>query len=371
MKKEIILTSTLPLMMPIIKIVGDWCNLGCDYCFYYTRDQTKKTVMNYDVLEKFIKEYLDFFEGYIRFTWHGGEPLLAGIPFFEKIIEFQHRYCKSGQKILNTLQTNGTLINKNWAEFFRKYNFRIGISIDGTKEKHNRFRKDKNGKDTFGRVVKGLKILQENKVPVGILHVLTRSSLSTAKENLDFFVNTLGIKRISGLIYYPSGNNLLQKEKITNQELIRFYRILVDFWLSQGDSKLQIREIENFVAGIMGKQASLCFFGGTCTAFFCLEHDGKIYPCDKLSGKSEFCWGDLSKQSLIEILNSKKRLKYAEKVNSLSVDCFRCKWQKACHNGCPVSQNSNGKYYFCKARKDTFSYLSAIIKDFLDKNKIG
>lgn len=371
MEKEVILTSALPAMTPIIKIIGDWCNLKCDYCFYYTRNQAKKTVMNEMILEKFIKEYLATFNGHLKFTWHGGEPLLAGIPFFEKIIEFQEKYRKEGQSILNTIQTNGVLVDERWAEFLKKHHFRVGISIDGIKECHDRFRKDKLRRSVFNRVINGLETLQKNNVPVGVLHVLTHSNLSKAMENLNFFVNILKVKSVGSLIYYPTDNSLMKNERLTNEELTRFYKSLIDFWLRQNDPDLRIRAIENFVAGALARQASLCLFGGTCSGFFCLEYDGKIYPCDKFSGNPEFCWGNLSKQSLVEILNSKKRLKYAGGVNKLPHDCLKCKWQKACYNGCLAFRSSKGKYYYCKTRKYIFNYLSKIIKDFhIKKNNI-
>ncbi len=292
---------------------------------------------------------------------------MAGIPFFEKIIEFQEKYRKKGHLILNSIQTNGVLINEKWADFLKKHNFRVGISIDGTKRCHDKFRKDKLGRSAFDQAISGLKILQNNKVPVGILHVLTRSNLSRAVENLDFFVNVLKVKNIGSLIYFSIENPLMRNEEITNEELTRFYKTLIDFWLRQNDSDLRIRAVENFIAGVLGKQSSLCLFGGTCSGFFCLEYNGKVYPCDKFSGNSEFCWGNLFQQSLVEILNSKKRLKYARRVNKLSPDCLKCKWQNACHNGCPTFRDSSGKYRYCRTRKYIFNYLSKIIEDFNSK----
>lgn len=363
-KKKINFTSSLPIMLPVIKIVGNWCNLKCDYCFYYTKGQEQKTIMEDYLLRKFIKEYLELFKGHLRFTWHGGEPLLAGISFFRKIIRYQKKYTRKNQMILNTVQTNGTLLNEKWARFFKEYNFRIGISLDGIADCHNRFRKDKAGNDTFERVIDGIKTLQAHDVPVGILQVLTRSNLPYTKENLDFFVNQLGVKRIGIILFRENMNPKMKNQEINNTELIKFYKTLIDFWLSQNDSQLQIREIENYMAGIIGKQASLCLFNGTCTAFFCLEYDGKIYPCDRLSGRKEFLIGDLSQESLINIFNSKKRLEYAKMANSLADDCIECKWQNSCHNGCPDYRDKNGLYHFCKTRKAIFTYLSQIVKEF-------
>lgn len=363
-KNKVILTSGLSIMLPVVKIVGNWCNLKCDYCFYYTKNQNNKTVMTEDILEKFIAEYLDLFEGDLKFTWHGGEPLLAGIEFFNKIIEFQRKYSNDKHRILNTLQTNGTLVNEEWARFFKKHDFRIGISLDGTEVYHNKFRKNNKNSGSFKQAIRGVEILKKHNVPLGILHVLTHSSVPYTSKNLDLFFKKLKIKTIGSIIYSIAGNALMKGEKIENKELMSFYQTLIDFWLNEDSPNLKSREIENFISGVIGKQATLCEFGGTCTGFFCLDYDGKIYPCDKLSGRPEFYWGNLSRQSLLNILNSRARLEYAKKANTLPVDCLRCKWKHGCHNGCPACLNDQGKYYFCEARKETFEYVAEIIKNF-------
>lgn len=290
--------------------------------------------MKYKLLEKFIKEYLNLFKGNIRFTWHGGEPLLAGIEFFQKVINLEKKYKRKDHEILNTIQTNGTLINNKWASFFKKNNFRIGVSLDGIEECHNIHRKTRSGKGSFRNTVRGIKKLKEYNVPVSILSVITRSSLPYIEKNLSFFVNDLKVKSIALLPYSPQENKFMKKETLSNEDIEELYRRAINFWLNTDDAHFKIREIDNFIAGALKKQATLCSFGGTCTGFFCLDYDGKIYPCDRLSSDPRFCWGDLSAQPLIEILNSKKRLEYANSVNNLPNDCKKCRWRNACHNGC-------------------------------------
>jgi uncharacterized protein len=362
MKERIVFDSPLPVMLPVIKAVGNWCNLKCDYCFYYSKDQSRKTLMPSTILEKFIKEYLELFPGHVRFTWHGGEPLLAGIEFFEKIIEFQEKY-RSGHQILNTVQTNGTLISDKWAQFFKDNHFRIGVSLDGNEACHGLFRKNRKGKNSFPQTIRGIKKLQKYNVPVGVLQVITSSNVNKINDNLDFFVNKLNIERIGHIFYNKNDNHLLKIDGANNDQLIEFYGSIIDFWLKKNEKDLEIREIENFIAGAMEKQASLCHFGGTCSSFFCLNYDGKIYPCDRLSDNPEFLLGDLSKQSLVKIFNSPERLKYIKRINYLTNDCLKCVWKNACHNGCFDCRKENGEYYFCQARKKTFARIKGIINN--------
>ncbi|MDD4762055.1 MAG: SPASM domain-containing protein [Candidatus Pacebacteria bacterium] len=160
-------------------------------------------------------------------------------------------------------------------------------------------------------------------------------------------------------------------QSITNEELTVFLKAYINKWLTQDNGEIQIREIENFMAGIVGKRASSCTFNGACTGYFCLENDGRIYPCDRLSNRQELQFGNLSSQSLIEILNSPDRLRYVESVNKLHPDCASCEWQKACHNGCPANRvgGIRGKYHFCKTRKEIFQYLIIKLEEYNQQRK--
>jgi uncharacterized protein len=358
----IALTSFLPIMVPIVKIVGNYCNLRCSYCFYNSEDQCSKTVMSKKVLENFLREYLKLFTGRLRFNWHGGEPLLAGLSFFKEIISLQKKYARKGQIIENTVQTNATLIDNNWARFFRENNFNIGVSLDGNRECHDRFRKDIKGEGTFNSVIRGIKILKENGISIGILQTLTRDNLPFLEKTFKFFVNELDVNQININFYRYNGNPRMIHQEVSNEELTNYFKDLISLWLFQNDTDLNVREIENFFAGIYNKQSSLCGFNGSCTAFFCVEHDGKIYPCDRVANEREFCFGDLKENCLEDILNGKKRFNWVEKANFLHSDCLKCEWKNACHNGCSDNRNNSGKYYFCTARKDIFSWLK---KEFL------
>ncbi len=356
-ENPVILTCFVPVMTPIIKIVGDYCNLRCDYCFYHHKEQQVKTIMDIDLLEKFIEQYLELFDGKLRFNWHGGEPLLAGMSFFESIIQLQEKYIKNTQKIVNSIQTNATLINEKWAVFFKEHNFEVGVSLDGIEKCHNRFRKNIGGKGSFKSTVRGIKILQDHKIPIGILQTLTHSNIPFTKENFKFFVDKLGLKQICTCIYIPSDKFCILGEEITNKDFTEFLKTAIDFWFHQDDPDLEIREIENLFAGANGKLASLCGFNGTCTAFFCLEYNGKVYPCDRVSNREEFCFGDLSKEPLKKILNSQERLNWAKIANFLHQDCLRCTWKNACHNGCTDYRDNEEKYLFCESRKEIFNHL--------------
>ncbi len=361
MNDPIILTSPLRIMTPIVKVVGNFCNCRCKYCFYHSKDQSTTCVMSVELLKEFVKQYMELFSRRLIFIWHGGEPLLAGLDFFKEVVNVQLENLKDGQSIQNRIQTNGTLINDKWAEFFKINNFRVGVSLDGNKESHNRFRVDRKGRETFDRAMRGIRILRRYGIEPGIMQTLTSDNMSHIKDNFDFFSNTLNVKGWSTNVYLDLGemNKNMLNQSVTPDELTRFLMTYIDLWLSRDDPNLKIREIENFISGIFGKAAPNCTFNGCCTNYFCLDYDGKTYPCDRFSNRSSFILGDLSRQSLLEILNSSTRLRYAEDVNSLHPDCVVCEWREACHNGCTSHRTGGvkGKYYYCKTRKDVFDYL--------------
>lgn len=361
MEKRVDITPSPKMMVPIIKVVGNFCNLRCKYCFYSTTNQSKAHCMSYELLEKFLVEYFQLFTKHPMFIWHGGEPLLAGLSFFEKIVEIQSRVAKNNSAIQNFIQTNATLVNKKWARFFKKHNFKVGVSLDGNEKSHNQFRKDSGGKGSFNQVMRGIKILRDYGINPGIIQTLTVNNLSQTKENFDFFTNVAKVKGWSTNIYLDinNTNKAMLGQGLTNKQLSAFLIEQINLWLEYDSSQLKIREIENFISAMFNKKASSCAFNGLCDRYFCLEYDGKIYPCDRSSGNPDLLLGDISEQSLAEILSGNKRLDYARKTKNLPSKCLSCEWQKSCNNGCTMHRvgGIDGDYYFCHARQEVFSYL--------------
>ncbi|MDD3735445.1 MAG: radical SAM protein [Candidatus Pacebacteria bacterium] len=355
-------------MTPIIKIVGDYCNLRCKYCFYHGKDQSAVNIMSYSLLEKFIKEYTNLYENNLTFNWHGGEPLLAGLPFFKEIVNLQNIYKRNDQIIRNTVQTNATLINNEWAEFFKEYNFRIGVSIDGPEKSHNQFRRYNNQKGSFKETVRGVKTLKKYGIKVGVIQTVTRENIEYAQENFNFFFSDLGIKNLGVNAYFDSigSNKEMINQSVSNEDFIFLLKNYIDLWLIRDDPTIRIREIDNFIAGAIEKQAASCNFNGSCTKFFCVNCDGKVYSsCDRFSEQQEMFIGDLKQQPLAEVLNHFNESECKLKINSLPDDCIFCEWKQFCHNGCTYHRigGINGKYYYCEVRKEIFNYLRKKIRD--------
>lgn len=357
-------------MTPIVKIIGNYCNLRCKYCFYHGQDQSTINIMSDNLLEKFIEEYTGLYENNLTFNWHGGEPLLAGLPFFEKVVDLQNRYKKNYQSIHNTIQTNATLINDKWAEFFKEHDFRIGVSIDGTEKNHNQFRgHNYDGQGSFKETVRGIKILQKHGIKVGIIQTVTHANIEHTQENFNFFFDDLGVMSLGVNVYldFKDRNKEMINQSVSNKDFVTLLKDYIDLWLSRDDPTIQIREIDNFLAGVVRKEAPSCNFHGSCTDFFCVDYDGKIYAsCDRFSGQQKMFIGDLNKHPLSEILDYFNKSECKLKINSLPDDCILCEWRQFCHNGCTYHRigRIDGKYYYCETRKEIFGYLRKKLKTY-------
>jgi len=172
------------------KTVSEDCNLACDYCYYSTcagKPGSQINRIDETLLRKFIKEYMLKSHGAASFAWQGGEPLLAGLEFFEQVVSLQAELAPPHTMISNALQTNATLLNDKWAAFFRKYQFLIGVSLDGPQEIHDTRRVDAKGQGSFERVMRGISYLQKHQVDFNILTVIHKNNVNKAQELMQFY----------------------------------------------------------------------------------------------------------------------------------------------------------------------------------------
>lgn len=355
-------------MTPIIKVVGDFCNLRCNYCFYNTLDQNTPHVMEASLLEKFLGEHLDLFPGDAWFIWHGGEPTLAGLDFFRDVVRLQEKCRRPGQKIRNSIQTNAILINDDWASFFAENHFGVGVSIDGASASHDHHRRDAGGGASHSQVVRGVRKLQEHGINPAAIQTLTRSALPNLSEDFEFFASVLQLRRwgLNTYLDLEYLNRGMLDQSISPDELTAYLLNYIDRWLCSGIPTLDVREVENALAGALGVKTRNCTYNGTCTAFYSLEYDGRVFPCDRLSERPSLLLGDLSTENLRTILTGPQRREYVARVNRIHSDCAECRWRHVCHNGCTAHRvgGIDGKYYYCETRKAVFSRLHELVSCF-------
>ena len=345
----------------MIKPAGSLCNLDCHYCYYLDKSDIyggREPRMSTDMLETLVKEYIaanDVPE--VTFNWHGGEPLVLGLDFYRKAMEFEQKYA-DGKIVHNTLQTNGTLITQEWASFFRQHDFLIGISIDGPQDIHDRYRKDKGGAPTFDRVMRGLSILYRTGVEYNTMSTINKASEGRGLEVYQF-LKSLGTRYMQFMpvvehVKYPltaagkpdkgarphivnpsEAGAVISPWSVGSLAFGRFMCDIFDYWVRNDVGRWFVNLFDATLAGWCGERPGTCAYAETCGDNTVVEHNGDLYPCDHFV-YPEYLLGNIYEKGLREMMTSDRQVRFGiEKRNSLPYRCVRCKYYFACHGECP------------------------------------
>ena len=368
----------------MIKPVGSLFNLKCHYCYYLDKAEIyggKEPRMSEQMLEHFIKEYIaandvrDVF-----FNWHGGEPLLAGLDFYRKAMAFQKKYA-DGKHIHNTLQTNATLITREWAEFFRANNFLIGVSLDGPQNVHDRYRGGKGGASVFDRVIKGIMELYRAGVQYNVMATVNRQSEGRGLEIYQF-LKSAGTRFIQfmpvlehtkdGLIVDPQVQGArIAPWSVSPEGYGRFLCDIFDYWVRNDVGKVFVNQFDAVLACWCGAQPGICALAQTCGGNSIIEHNGDLYPCDHFVYEG-YKIGNVLETDLRTLMNSTKQVRFGlDKRNALPDDCIKCKWFFTCHGECPkhrlntTDKGETGLNALCEGYKLFFAHVAP----YMDKMK--
>lgn len=349
---------------PIIKCVDTACNLRCQYCTYRYVEQSvnRVPVMSGEVLERFTAGFMSIKQPRHDFLWHGGEPLLAGIGFFEKAVKLQKRHNSDNLPVSNSVQTNGTLLTWEVAEFFKEHGFRVGISLDGPEHVHNRYRTNGRGNGSFSRVMRGVKLCQAAGVPVSAIAVITDYGARFPEEIYRFFLSE-GIKRFAlNPVFELDQTGKVCDFSVSDGDFGRFLSTMMELWLEDDDPDVFIRQFSEPLSALLGEKVSTCIYSGQCAGFLDVYPNGDVKSCHNLLGES-FVLGNFMAQPLREILSGDRYEKFAKQISHLSQTCLRCRWLKLCNGGCAdqrnlvIDERFHDKYVYCNSRKKIFSLL--------------
>jgi len=361
----------------IAKPIGPICNLDCTYCFYlpkvdmfYKNQSNEKSdwIMSDNVLEIFIKQKMQFNDlAEETFVWQGGEPTLAGIDFFYKIIKYQQKYA-NGKKINNSIQTNGILINDEWCEFFAENNFLVGISIDGPAHLHDKYRIDKGGKPTFDKVIQAIDLLREYKVE---FNTLTTVNNYNSEHSLEIykFLKDIGSQFMQFIPIVEKINKFFTTESsVQPKQYGNFLISIFDEWIQNDVGKIFVQTFDVSLEAWYGRPTSLCIFNQTCGFAPVIEHNGKIYSCDHYV-YPEYKIGNILTDSLKSIMQSEQQIEFGkDKRNALPQYCKECKYLFACYGECPKNRFMNtedgepGLNFLCTGYKMFFEHVDPYMK---------
>ncbi len=326
----------------LVKPTGAVCNLNCDYCFYLTKrslyPDEKSFKMTEDVLANLTKQYIEAQPDStpeINFGWQGGEPTLMGVDFFRKAIALQKKYARPGLRVTNGLQTNGVLLDEEWAEFLHQEHFLVGLSIDGPETLHNTFRRDKRGRGSFAAVMKGLESLRKHKVEFNTLTVVQRNNADHAAEVYDF-LKSIGSTFLQFIpIVEPIGHGLAGERSVQPEQYGQFMNKIFDRWLKKDVGKIFVQKFDVMLGVVMGYPASLCVHSDVCGRSVALEHNGDLYSCDHFADPDHYL-GNITDSSLAEMVDAKTQSEFGtNKSEALPNVCRKCKFLRYCYGACP------------------------------------
>ena len=362
----------------LVKPVGSRCNLDCEYCFYLGTDEAlagqRPAVMPLKVLERMCEDYLGYGFPTSVFTWQGGEPTLAGLDFYRQVVKNQMKYGKNGQAVANALQTNGILIDEEWAEFLAEYRFLVGVSLDGPPELHNHYRLDRRRRPTFHKVMQAISALRRHGVEFNILCMITNLSQSKAKEIYRFLVSE-GFTHLQFIpcVEYDPATGAPGPQNVTPLGYGQFMCELFDEWYYSNDiHRVSIRTFDAVVARLAGEQQlSLCNFGERCDHYLVVEKDGGVYPCDFFV-QNKYLLGNLMEKPLAEIYLSNREKSFAQLKKNYPETCRNCAYLWICYGGCPKDRLAagGGKFgcesYLCEGLKLFFEHAGERLASLAD-----
>lgn len=356
----------MPAASILIKPASSNCNIDCKYCFYKclssNREEYSKGFMSEETLEQLIIQGIGYAEDYVSFAFQGGEPTLSGISFFEKAVELQKKYNTKNLIIENTIQTNGMLIDDEWAAFLAKNHFLAGLSLDGPKKYHDIYRKDVRGQGTFERIMETVNLFKKHGVAYNILTVVTNETAEKASYLYKFYKrNHFDFIQLIPCMDEPGRNAVASGKSLNVEAYGKFLCTFFDLWYEdfcQGE-QMDIRMFSNLAQMAAGYPAEECGMNGHCTCYFVVEGDGSVYPCDFYC-MDEWKLGTV-KDSFQDLLVSDKAKKFVEQSCQTSEKCKSCKYFALCRGGCRRwRETTNGSTldlnYLCPAYEMFFEH---------------
>jgi len=379
----------------MVKPIGAICNLDCAYCYYLHKEELlgqRAPRMSDEVLEQHIRQYIEAQTGAeVVFSWQGGEPTLLGLDFFRRIVELQQQYRKPGQQIENDLQTNGTMLDEDWARFLKAHGFLVGLSCDGPQRLHDRFRVTKGGQPTHDKVLAAARLLKKHGVPFNALCVANRENAKHPLDVYRFLTRELGLWRVQfipcvepqafrngvaqqlGPLLLPvvgterarpgSDDAIVTDWSVDPDDWGRFLGAIWDEWYRQDYGKVHVDLFETAVAQSLGLPSQRCVTAEFCGKGLAIEHNGDVYSCDhyvypeyRLGNIQQTHWGELAYGE------RQKRFGFAKR-DTLPEYCRECEYLKLCWGECPKNRlvrtpdGNTGLNYLCPGLKRFYAHI--------------
>ncbi len=366
------------LASPMIKPVCGACNLVCTYCYYRQTGRQfdgGSSRMTDETLRSIVRTFLATPHPCPHFSWQGGEPMLAGLEFFQKAVAYQQAFRREGQQVVNAFQTNGTLIDEPWCRLLKRWDMLVGISIDGPPEIHDKNRIYPNGSGSQKDVLRGLRLLQEHQVEHNVLVLVHEDNVHRPKEVVRF-IRELGEDYLQFIPCVVTGldRSLPSDDAVDPVAYGQFLCEVFDEWVSAGLDRLYVRMFNNMVMAAAGLEPEYCVFRRACAGCLLIEHNGDVFPCDFMV-QPEWRVGNLTTEGLAQIYQHPQWVAFRKLKSELPPACQECRHVDLCNGGCPRDRfggrlPDGEPNYLCRGYKLFFDHARPVI-DRLAAERLG
>jgi len=377
----------------LAKPTGAVCNLDCTYCFFLSKEMLypgSRFRMADDLLETYLRQLI---EAHARapevvVAWQGGEPTMMGLDFFRRSVELAGAMKRPGQQIVHTIQTNGTLIDDDWAEFFAEHGFLVGLSIDGPREIHDTYRVNKAGRGSFGQVMNGLAVLRRHGVEWNALTTVHAANQDRGREVYAFLRDECGARfmqfipiierataqtlpaanvgwgqNVRNRPLYVQQGNLVTDRSASPDGYGRFLIDIFEDWVRRDIGEVYVQMFDVALANWYGEPPGLCIHSETCGLALALEHTGDLYSCDHFV-EPGYKLGNIRDTKMIDLIVLPQQQQFGlAKRDTLPAFCLQCDVRFACHGGCPKDRftttpdGESGLHYLCPSYKAFFGHI--------------
>lgn len=353
------------------KPVGSACNMRCSYCYYlHTPGSSPVGKMSRETLEAFISGYIRSVPGpVVSFTWHGGEPMLAGLDFYKDVVTLQKQYLPDGWECWNNLQTNGLHLDDDWCDFLAKEHFDVGVSIDGTQAIHDAFRADAAGEKTYARITENIRLLQRFGIQPDLLCTVTSMTAENGKDVYDT-LRDLGTGWMQFIpIVRRDDQGHVTEDSVSPAQYGEFLKDVFARWIYHDLDKTEVQLFSEMALVLSGKEANLCWMRETCGHVPVIEKDGSVFACDHFV-RPEYRIGSIAADEWQTLITGQQQTQFGlQKKDGLTPQCRVCPWLTLCHGGCPKDRfalstdGDAGQYYLCNGLRSFFSYAVPRLRD--------
>ena len=326
----------------LIKPASADCNLRCEYCFYLGRaalyPEADVHRMSDAVLERLVRDYLATPQAAYAFVWQGGEPLLMGDRFYERVTDLQMAYAPRGAVVSNSIQTNATLLNDRLARQFRAYRFLTGISLDGPARLHDAARKDIAGRGSHAKVLQGIACLERNGAAYNVLTLISKHNSAYPVEIYDYLVKEVGATFLQFIECVEiDGEGRVAPYCVAPDEWGTFLCAVFDRWYANDARRISVRLFDTIIAKLVTGKNICCTAGLDCRQYFVVEHNGDVYPCDfhvlpdwKLGNVQTHTWAEMAESKTFEAFGRRKFETHET--------CRACPFFRFCAGDCPKNR---------------------------------